>query len=101
MTFDFLEAAEIEFREAFEYYEVQRPGLGEDFAREVYRTAQRILNHPFAWRKLSKRTRRCRTRRFPYGLIYQVREKEDRILIVPVMHLSRRLATGKGRLKGL
>lgn len=90
MTFDFLEDAETEFREAFEYYEGQRPGPGEEFAREVRRAIDRILSHPLAWRKLSRRTRRCHTRRFPYGLIYHVREKEQRVLIVAVMHLSRR-----------
>lgn len=101
MTFDFLEAAESEFREAFDYYESRQAGLGEDFAREIYRTVLRILNHPFAWRKLSRRTRRGRTKRFPYGLIYQVREAENRVLIVAVMHLSREPGYWKQRLKRL
>ena len=101
MTFDFLEDAETEFREAFEYYEAQQPGLGEEFGREVRRAIDRILVHPFAWRKLSRRTRRCQTRKFPYGLIYHVREKEDSVLIVAVMHLSRRPGYWARRIKGL
>jgi plasmid stabilization system protein ParE len=36
---------------------------------------------------LSQNTRRCRTHRFPYGIIYQA--KRDEILIVAVAHLHR------------
>ena len=32
-------------------------------------------------------TRRCRTVGFPYGIVYQVRN--ERILVVAVMHLQR------------
>ncbi|MBN1190526.1 MAG: type II toxin-antitoxin system RelE/ParE family toxin [Dehalococcoidales bacterium] len=60
---------------------------------------ERILQYPEAWPKISKRTRRCRTNRFPYGLIYQVRE--DRILIVAIIHLSRNPETLKRRLEKL
>jgi len=37
---------------------------------------------------MGKNTRRCRTKRFPYGLIYRC--KGDEILIVAVAHLHRR-----------
>jgi len=36
---------------------------------------------------MSRRTRRCRLHRFPFGLFYQVRS--DEILIVSVMDLRR------------
>ncbi|HZV33716.1 MAG TPA: type II toxin-antitoxin system RelE/ParE family toxin [Verrucomicrobiae bacterium] len=96
MNFQFLAAARVEFEEAFDYYEAQREGLGEEFAREVYRTIQRITDHPLAWRKLSRKTRRCRTKRFNYGIIYQIRGNE--IFIVAVMHLSRKPGYWKSRL---
>jgi hypothetical protein len=63
-------------------------GLGYEFATEVAATISRILRYPEAWTKLSKRTRRCRTKRFPYGVIYQIRG--DKILIVAVGHLRRK-----------
>jgi plasmid stabilization system protein ParE len=87
MRVEFLASAENELRQAIEYYNEQSEGLGFEFAAEVERTLQRIIHHPHAWASLSKRTRRCRTNRFPYGVIYQIRD--NMILIVAVMHLKR------------
>jgi toxin ParE2 len=84
----FLEAARADLREAIRYYEAQRPGLGAQFRDEVRSALERIERLPEAWHPLSKNTRRCRTHRFPYGIIYQVRP--DEILIVAVAHLHRR-----------
>ncbi|HMD98943.1 MAG TPA: type II toxin-antitoxin system RelE/ParE family toxin [Terriglobia bacterium] len=62
------------------------------------RAIQRILQYPEAWSPLSARTRRCRTNKFPYGVIYQIRG--DTVLIVAVMHLHRKPGTWKNRLRG-
>jgi plasmid stabilization system protein ParE len=97
MKIRFFAPAEAEFLEAISYYNLQSEGLGYEFAAEVKRTIQRIIQYREAWAKLSERTRRCRTNRFPYGVIYQVRE--DTLLIVAVMHLSREPQTWKSRLK--
>ena len=67
-----------------------------EFAAEVKRTIERIVQFPEAWAPLSKRTRRCRTNRFPYGVVYQVRE--EFILIVAVMHLRRHPDSWQSRL---
>ncbi len=64
--YDFLEPAQIELEEVVKYYNEQRTGLGYEFATEVAATISRILRYPEAWTKLSKRTRRCRTKRLPY-----------------------------------
>lgn len=55
---------------------------------EVDRTLERIAKFPDAWAQLSPNTRRCRTVGFPYGIVYQVRN--ERILVVAVMHLQRK-----------
>ncbi|OHB34999.1 MAG: plasmid stabilization protein [Planctomycetes bacterium GWA2_39_15] len=97
MNIKFLTPAEAEFFDAISYYNIQSEGLGYEFAAEVKRTIGRIIQYPEAWTKLSKRTRRCRTNKFPYGVIYQV--KEETLLIVAVMHLSREPQNWKSRLK--
>lgn len=96
MEIIFLAPAHSEFVDAISYYNMQSEGLGYEFAAEVRRTIERIIQYPEAWFKLSKRTHRCRTNRFPYGVIYQVRA--ETLLIMAVMHLSREPQTWKSRL---
>lgn len=93
----FLSPAKAEFAGAIAYYNAQSEGLGYEFAAETTKTLQRIVQYPDAWSKLSQRTRRCRTNRFPYGVVYQLRE--DTLLIVAIMHLSRNPETWESRLK--
>jgi ParE toxin of type II toxin-antitoxin system, parDE len=83
----FVSTAELELKEAMEFYESARAGLGVEFLAEVEAATKLIENFPQAWMPLSPRTRRCRTHRFPFGLFYQVRSEV--ILIVSVMDLRR------------
>jgi len=98
MVVKFLAPAQAELAEAVAYYNSQQSELGSQFADEIRRTIERILQYPEAWAPLSKRTRRCRTNKFPYGVIYHVRG--DILLIVAVMHLHRDPQTWKSRLGG-
>ena len=97
MEITFLPPAKSELTDATSYHNMQSEGLGYEFAAEAKRTLERIVQYPDAWFKLSKRTRRCRTNRFPYAVIYQVRQ--DSLIIVAIMHLSREPETWKSRLK--
>src|SRR4051812_32044800 len=83
----FTSAALSELREATLYYEREEPGLGLKFLDEIDETIHRILRFPRAWHPVSARSRRCRTHRFPFGLLYQARS--DEILITAVMDLRR------------
>ena len=65
MRIEFLHPARTELADAISYYNIQSEGLGYEFAAEVKRTLERIVQYPDAWPKLSKRTHRCRTNRFP------------------------------------
>jgi plasmid stabilization system protein ParE len=71
VTVRFLDAARDDLRDAIWFYETERPGLGAKFRDEVLSALERIKHFPEAWRPLSKNTRRCRTHRFPYGVIYR------------------------------
>jgi plasmid stabilization system protein ParE len=86
-TYRFTSAALSEFKEATLYYEQNENGLGSAFLDEIDAAIERIQRFPQAWTKIGPRTRRCRTHRFPFGVLYQIRP--DEILITAVMDLRR------------
>jgi hypothetical protein len=88
MRIRLLEVAEIELDEAIQYYNDKALGLGDDFLAEVLKALNRIARFPESWHPCSKRTRRCQSRRFPYGIIYQIRQ--DEILVIAVADLHRK-----------
>ena len=96
MTYRFLSPAQQDLAEAVQYYERAAAGLGLEFLDEIERTVERILLHPEAWTRVSEHHRRCRTRRFPYGLIYIV--EKDVVIIAAVMNLRRHPKTWRERL---
>jgi hypothetical protein len=82
-----LDIAQRELDEAVEYDNAESPGLGEQFLLEVLRTLDRIRQYPEAWHSFTQNTRQCQTRRFPYGMVYQILTSE--ILIVAIAYLHR------------
>ena len=88
MTVEFLSQARLEWAEAISYYNGQRSNLGYEFALEIDRTVERILQHPHAWTLIAKRTRRALVDRFPYGVLYHVRGST--IVVTAVMNLRRK-----------
>ena len=98
MQVRFLAPARAEFREAVAFYNDRKAGLGFQFADQVRSTIDLIKEFPEAWSLISKRTRRCRLNRFPYAVIYQVRE--ETILIIAVMHLHREPNSWRDRISG-
>jgi plasmid stabilization system protein ParE len=99
MKVSFLPAASAELKEAVDFYNLQRPGLGDDFKDEVRASVARIQFWPRAWSRVSRRARRCRTRRFPYLVVYV--ELSDQIVIVAVMHSHRRPGYWRKRLRDI
>jgi len=87
MSFFFHPEAEKELTEAIDYYEDIEPGLGYDFALEVYSAIRRSVDYPKAWAVLDGDVRRSLVKRFPYGILYA--QAEDGILILAVMNLHR------------
>ena len=89
MKITFLDEAKIELNDAVDYYNAELPSLGDQFLTEVLSSLERITNFPNAWQQLSANTRRCQTRRFPYGLIYSA-SSENEVLILSVSNLHRK-----------
>jgi len=92
-----LEVAEKELDEAVSYYNNQVAGLGDAFLLEAVAAIERIRQFPDAWHPLGENVRRCRLRRFPYGLIYHA--DETGVLVVAVAHTHRRPEYWRDRLK--
>jgi hypothetical protein len=99
MKVDFLRTAKDELDESFLFYEHELEGLGYRFVNEIYSTVERIKFYPLAWQKIYKNVRRCLVKTFPYAVIYQIVEEENKILIVALAHLHRKPMYWKDRLK--
>jgi hypothetical protein len=95
---DFLQAAEAEYIESIAYYNEQRDELGLEFAIEVKRALNRIMQYPNAWTPLSANTRRCRLNRFPYAVLYQIRPES--LLIVAIQNMHQNPVSWKARISG-
>lgn len=88
MKLEIISEAERELENAAEWYHQHRVGLDASFLIEIRLALARIRAFPNAWTRVSRRCRRCRLNRFPYGIIYQIRD--DTILVIAIAHLNRR-----------
>jgi len=79
-----LPPAELELDEAYQYYETQNVGLGKEFIKAFESTTRLLSTTPFAWRLISKRTRRININRFPYLVLYIIEDKT--IIITCIAH---------------
>jgi len=95
MTFSFHPRAVQELDKAVHYYEECSSGLGLEFAEEVYAAIARIIAYPKSWTRLSKHTRRCLVNRFPFGIIFQIKGSELRV--IAVANLNRKPSYWKRR----
>ncbi len=98
MKVRFLDVAQRELDEAVDYYNAEVSGLGDAFLMEVLSAIDRIRSFPAAWHPLGSEIRRCRLRRFSYGLIYAV--EDEAILVIAVANLHRRPDFWHNRLRG-
>ena len=78
--------------EAVLYYEAQKRGLGAEFQAEVAASVKAIGESPnrfglYEGKPVSRLFRRALVKRFPYVVIFEVRDKE--VLIVAIVHGSR------------
>jgi plasmid stabilization system protein ParE len=64
--------AKIEIDEAFDWYEIQRPGLGIEFLDDLNACLKRIQLNPLLYQKAHRSTHRALLDQFPYALLYRV-----------------------------
>jgi plasmid stabilization system protein ParE len=81
----FTEAAQADLAAIFDYYNTERQGLGYEFAAEVDAALDRIQQMPHAWTQLEPSIRLCRTKRFPFGIVYRV--STEVCTIASIVHL--------------
>lgn len=79
--------AEQEMFAAARYYEIQSPGLGQDFLDKVVIALQDLVNSPERWPIVQDDIRRRLIRRFPFSLLYRIESSE--VVILAVMHQKR------------
>lgn len=87
------DSARLTLLEMKAYYNQEQPGLGYDFVQEFINALGRIQAQPEAWTPLSKRTRRCLMKRFPYSIIFRIQKTHNQIQIIDLMHQKRQPKT--------
>ncbi|MHB8868066.1 MAG: type II toxin-antitoxin system RelE/ParE family toxin [Thermoleophilia bacterium] len=80
--------AKREMREAADFYDFERAGLGTEFLDAVERAMRQVIEHPDSSPVIRGHVRKCRVPRFPYSIVYSVRDRG--IFVSAVAHDSRR-----------
>jgi plasmid stabilization system protein ParE len=79
--------AEEDVRAAFEWYNGERAGLGQESLNELTATFDRVREGPFTYQILRARTRHALLRRFPYAVYFSV--VGDDVIVTTVLHSGR------------
>jgi toxin ParE1/3/4 len=91
----FLPEVERDVSEAYDWYEEQLEGLGEDLLLSIDASLNGIVRNPHLSEVLYKGMRKRIVKRFPFGIFYIV--EENVITIISVIHLARHPKTWKKR----
>lgn len=89
------EDAARELSDAAEYYDLESPGLGAVFVSSVDDGFVRIREYPDAAREVAHGVRGLVLAKFPYTVIYEVRD--DTIRVLAIAHQRRRPFHWRGR----
>ena len=92
---DFLPEVYGDVQEAYDWYEKQSIGLGENFLLSVDVAIDSAHRNPLLFEKIYKTTRKLNVKRFPFGVFYVL--NRDIITVLAIVHLSRHPATWKKR----
>ncbi|MCZ4317810.1 type II toxin-antitoxin system RelE/ParE family toxin [Aequorivita viscosa] len=73
--------------EALSFYESKRKGLGDSFLLEINSVYKHLVKNPFIYRKNNQGYREAVVYKFPFLIIYEV--KENTVYISSIFHTSR------------
>ena len=76
-------AAAADIEDAFEWYQTQRFGLGEEFHEALRSTLNQIAENPQLYQVIHRGTRRALLKRFPYGVFFK--EYPQVVIVVACM----------------
>jgi plasmid stabilization system protein ParE len=79
--------AEADLHDARHWYDLQRPGLGDEFLDEIELAIERLAKNPESRPIYHNGFRRLLTRRFPYKLFYRV--ENGRVIVFRILHAKR------------
>jgi len=79
--------ADLDVEAAFDWYENEQVGLGQQFLGEVRAVYDRVARGPLAYQDLRSGIRRALVRRFPYAVYFAV--ERDVVIVLAVLHVSR------------
>jgi plasmid stabilization system protein ParE len=84
-----------DIKTAYDWYEAQRAGLGEDFLLTLEEFYVKITRNPKLYQDIYKSVKRKLVRRFPYGIFFVL--LEDMIIVLAVLHTKREPQEWHGR----
>ena len=76
----------INLREAYEWYERKKEGLGDDFLEAIQKSLDSISKNPTHYSFTDETKRRIIVRKFPYKIIYQIFGNE--IYVSAIFHFK-------------
>jgi len=83
----FRPAAAADIEDAYDWYESQRSGLGDEFMVAINAAVDSKSENPLGYPVIHRQTRRLLLRRFPYGLYFRLLDNHP--IIIAFMHGSR------------
>ena len=88
--------AELDICDARDWYERSRPGLGDEFTREVDATLSGIVTAPGRFKEICQGYRRALVTRFPYLVVF--RFDDQQVVVVGVYRTNRSPSAWKYRI---
>lgn len=88
MKMIFNELARDELKDAIDFYNLELPGLGNIFKKEIKKSIHRIVEYPSAWPSITEDIRKYVLHKFPFKILYSI--EKNHIYIIAIAHQHRR-----------